>query len=134
MYWSRSHTGPAGTNACPTGERSWSRATEGMSYETANPHLVSNPNTVQVFTLVDTASMTVTLFTAVRPPVGFILVGSEGGMQRAVGVSLDWPNGTLVKETVIRVETQLIERMDRIPRARVALSKKLESDVRARII
>jgi hypothetical protein len=67
--------------------------------------------------------MTVILFAAVRPPIGFLLVGSEGGMQRALGVSYDWESETLVKETVLRVETTVMERMPRIPRANLSLGK-----------
>jgi hypothetical protein len=59
----------------------------------------------KIFTLVNTSTMTVTLFQAARPPIGFIAVGAEGGMQRAVGVSLDWTTGTLYRETVLRMET-----------------------------
>jgi len=72
----------------------------------------------QIFTLVDTCTMKVTLFKAARPPVMFMLCGSEGGMQRAMGCSYDWTTGTLYRETVLRMETPVIEKMDRLPRAR----------------
>lgn len=67
--------------------------------------------------------MTVTLFEAVRPPVAFLLVGSEGGMQRALGVSYDWESKTLVKETVLRMETPVMERMARVPRVKLSLGR-----------
>ena len=73
--------------------------------------------------MIDTATMTVFLFQAVRPPIGFLLVGSEGGMQRAVGVSYDWESETFVKETVLRFPTTVIERMPRIPRAKLSFEK-----------
>lgn len=76
---------------------------------------------LQIFTLVDTNTMTVTLFSAVNPPIGFLVVGSEGGMQRAVGVSLDWTTGTLYRETVLRMETPVLSRMDRVPRVKIGL-------------
>ncbi|KAL8966192.1 MAG: hypothetical protein Q9183_003482, partial [Haloplaca sp. 2 TL-2023] len=38
----------------------------------------------RIFTLVDTYTMTVTLFSAVKPPVAVIVCGEEGGMQRAL--------------------------------------------------
>lgn len=69
--------------------------------------------------------MTVMLFQAVRPPIGFLLVGSEGGMQRAVGVSYDWETQTLVKETVLRLETPVLDRMDRVPRVKLSLGRKV---------
>ena len=78
---------------------------------------------MQLFTLVDTATMTVTLFEAIRPPVAFLVVGSEGGMQRAVGVSYDWGSQTLVKETVLRMETPVMDRMSRVPRVKLSLGR-----------
>ena len=38
------------------------------------------PGAMRVFSLVDTHSMTVTLFEARRPPAAFLMLGSEGGM------------------------------------------------------
>jgi hypothetical protein len=59
---------------------------------------------------------TVTTFRAVRPPVVALLCGSEGGMQRAVMCSYDWTNQTLYRETVLRMETKVLEKMPRIGR------------------
>jgi hypothetical protein len=69
--------------------------------------------------------MSVMLFQAVRPPIGFLLVGSEGGMQRAVGVSYDWETQTLVKETVLRLETPVLERMSRVARVKLSLGRQV---------
>jgi hypothetical protein len=41
----------------------------------------------QIFTLVDTYNMEVTIFEAIRPPNVLLFCGSEGGKQRAVGCS-----------------------------------------------
>ena len=71
--------------------------------------------------------MSVLLFQAVRPPIGFLLVGAEGGMQRAVGVSYDWETQTLVKETVLRLETPVLERMDRVPRVKLSLGRQVHA-------
>ena len=79
----------------------------------------------RVFTLVDTHTMTVTLFAAVRPPVAFLLLGSEGGMQRAVGCSYDWTSGTLYPEVVLRMETSAKDLMDLVPRVRLGLKRPL---------
>jgi hypothetical protein len=67
--------------------------------------------------------MTVTLFRAARPPIGFMIVGAEGGMQRAIGVSLDVTTGILYRETVVRLETPLLSQMYRIPRVRLGLRR-----------
>jgi hypothetical protein len=71
---------------------------------------------MRIFTIVDTFTMTVTLIEAVRPPVMALLCASEGGSQRAVMCSYDWKTQTLYKETVMRMETQVLERMPRIGR------------------
>ncbi|KAK6499023.1 hypothetical protein TWF481_011593 [Arthrobotrys musiformis] len=76
------------------------------------------PGEMRVFTLVDTYTMTVTLFEAVRPPVSLILCGEEGGMQRAIGCSYDWTTQTMYRETVLRVPTKCLSRMERISRFR----------------
>jgi hypothetical protein len=67
--------------------------------------------------------MTVTLISAVRPPIGFMIVGAEGGMQRALGVSLDVTTGIMYRETVIRLETTLLDQMYKIPRVRLGLRR-----------
>ena len=83
----------------------------------------AGPGEPRVFTLVDTHSMTVTLFAARRPPVAFLLLGNEGGMQRAVGCSFDWTTSTLYPETVLRMETSAMDFMDVLPRARLGLRR-----------
>ena len=80
---------------------------------------------MKVFTLVDTYTLTVTMFLAVRPPVAVLLCGHEGGMQRAVMCSYDWSTQTLYRETVLRMETPVLERMFRVHRFRFGLQRKL---------
>lgn len=80
----------------------------------------------KIFTLVDTNTMTVTLFEAVRPPVVALLCGSEGGMQRAVMCSYDWTSQTLYRETVLRMETSVLEKMARVGRVRFGLRREVE--------
>ena len=83
----------------------------------------------KIFTLVDTYNGTVTLFSAVRPPVAVLLCAQEGGMQRAVMVSLDWKRQTLYRETVLRMPTMILERMWRVDRMRVGLKRPLDHTV-----
>jgi hypothetical protein len=78
---------------------------------------------LKLFTLVDTNTMTVTLFKAVRPPVAMILCGSEGGMQRALLCSYDWKTQTLYRESVLRVETLVLEHMSRVDRFKLGLKR-----------
>jgi hypothetical protein len=75
----------------------------------------------RLFTLVDTGSMTVTLFVARRPPVAVLCCGQEGGMQRALLCSYDWTNSTLYRETIVRMESTVINHMSRLGRVKLAL-------------
>ena len=77
----------------------------------------------RIFTLVDTNTLTVTLFSAVRPPVGVVLCGEEGGMQRALLCSYDWSTQTLYRESVLRMETVVLEKMQRVGRLRLGLRR-----------
>jgi hypothetical protein len=72
----------------------------------------------KVFTLVDTYTSTVTLFSSVRPPIAMLLCASEGGMQRAVMCSYDARTQTLYRETVLRMETGHLQKMFRVGRFR----------------
>jgi len=71
---------------------------------------------LRVFTLVDTFTMSVTLFLAENPPVSVMICGTEGGMQRALLCSYDSVTNTFRRETVLRMETQVLNRMQRVPR------------------
>ena len=79
--------------------------------------------TERIFTLVDTYTLTVTLFSAVRPPVAVVLCGGEGGMQRALLCSYDWSTQTLFRESVLRMETIVLEQMARVGRVRLGLRR-----------
>ena len=83
----------------------------------------------RIFTLVDTRNGLVTLFECVRPPCGMLLCGQEGGMQRAMMVSLDWKTSTLYRETVLRVPTVMLQDMWRVDRVRVGLKREVEDVV-----
>ena len=76
---------------------------------------------VQLFTLIDTYSMTATLFEARHPPVALIIGGSEGGMKRALACSYDITTGTLYRETVLRVPSQIVDKMHSLQRVRLGL-------------
>lgn len=78
----------------------------------------------RIFTLVDTYTLTVTLFEAVRPPTAVVLCGREGGMQRALLCSYDWSTQTLYRESVMRMETVVLEQMERVRRLRLGLNRK----------
>jgi hypothetical protein len=77
----------------------------------------------KVFTLVDTLTMTVTLFQAVRPPVALLLCGSEGGMYRGLLCSYDWPTQTLIRQSVLRIDTRTLDKMSQVGRIRIGLEE-----------
>ena len=57
----------------------------------------------RLFTLVDTGSLTVSLFAAQRPPTVALICGSEGGMLRAVLCSWRFSTDCLFREAVMRM-------------------------------
>jgi len=75
----------------------------------------------RIFTIVDTYSMTVMTFRSVHPPSVALICGHEGGMQRAVLCSYDYKTQTFHRETVIRMPTKVLDRIDRIDKFRFSL-------------
>lgn len=67
------------------------------------------PPNHHLFTLVDTGDLTVTVFTAERPPTVALMCGREGGMVRAALCSWRFENDCLYKETVIRLPSTVSE-------------------------
>ena len=80
----------------------------------------------KIFTLVDTSTQSVTMFAAVRPPVAVVLCGEEGGMQRALLCSYEWTTQTLYRETVLRMETPVLDNMSRLGRFRFGMRRPAE--------
>ncbi|PQE32756.1 3-hydroxyisobutyrate dehydrogenase protein [Rutstroemia sp. NJR-2017a WRK4] len=68
------------------------------------------PPNHRIFTLVDTATLTVTVFSAERPPSVALIAGKEGGMLRAIMCSYERSSNALRKECVLRMETPLWDR------------------------
>lgn len=77
----------------------------------------------RLFTLIDTLTMTAFQFRTMHPPTAAIVCGREGGMQRAILCSYHWPTATYCRETVLRMETVVLDRMRRMPRFRFAFSR-----------
>ena len=57
----------------------------------------------RIFTLVDTGNLTVSIFSAQRPPTVALICGSEGGMLRTVLCSWRFSTDCLFREAVIRM-------------------------------
>jgi hypothetical protein len=80
----------------------------------SNPALLTEirdklPEGHKLFTLVDTGSLSVCVFSAERPPTVALLAGREGGMLRAVLCSWRFGNDCLVKESVVRMPSDVFE-------------------------
>lgn len=86
----------------------------------------SSPKEGKVFTLIDTLTMSVTLFMAIKPPTAVFFGGQEGGMQRALLCSYDWTTATFHKETVLRLETEVLSCMKRCGRIKLGLGRPFE--------
>jgi hypothetical protein len=67
------------------------------------------PRGHHLFTLVDTGNLNVFVFSARRPPTVALVTGREGGMLRVVLASWFFKNDCLVKETVVRMDTDVYE-------------------------
>lgn len=63
----------------------------------------------RLFTLVDLGDLTVSIFSAERPPTVALLAAREGGMLRAVLCSWRFENDCLFKETVMRMPSSVYE-------------------------
>jgi hypothetical protein len=81
------------------------------------------PRQQKIFTVIDTYTMTATMFYAYHPPTTVLVCGQEGGMQRAVLCSYDWKTQTYCRETVLRMKTLVLEKMFRVDRFRFALKR-----------
>ena len=64
----------------------------------------------RIFTLIDTGTMTVSVFAAERPPSVALVVGREGGMLRVALCSYERSKGALIKESVLRMDTTMLDR------------------------
>ncbi|ROW00484.1 hypothetical protein VPNG_07948 [Cytospora leucostoma] len=85
------------------------------------PHWISQPEAIHddshdivpaghhLFTLVDMGDLTVSIFSAERPPTVALLCGREGGMVRAVLCSWRFESDCLYKETVMRMPSTVYE-------------------------
>lgn len=67
------------------------------------------PEGQRLFTLIDTGpSMMLHVFTAARPPTAALVCGKEGGMLRVALCSYERATNCLHKETVLRMETPML--------------------------
>jgi hypothetical protein len=75
-----------------------------------------------VFTIVDTLSCTATSFRAEKAPTVAFIGAHEGGMSRMILCSYDAAAGAFVEETIVRMESAVLQRMPRLDRFRFAVA------------
>ena len=83
----------------------------------------TSASSLRLFTLVDSFTLTATTFTAAEPPAVAIVCGWERDMARALLCSYDGTSSTFVKETTIRMATDVLKRMQWVDRLRFAVVK-----------
>jgi hypothetical protein len=83
----------------------------------------TSSDSMRIFTLVDTNTMTVMMFEAAKPLVAVLLCGAEGGMQRAIACSYDWTTETCYRETVLKMEMPVLEQMSGVERFRFGMNR-----------
>lgn len=83
-------------------EPSWAAASSKSERVVISPPL---PRGHRFFTLVDTGQLTVSIFSAVRPPSVALICGREGGMLRTLLCHYERSNNCLYRETVMRMES-----------------------------
>jgi hypothetical protein len=100
-------------------EGSWTEGTQDTRTERTESKTEVEPD--RIFTLVDTYTMTATTFRAVHPPSVVLACGRESGAQRALLCSYNYGTQTFHRETVLRMQTEVRDRMARIPRFRFSM-------------
>ncbi|KAJ2998825.1 hypothetical protein NUW58_g209 [Xylaria curta] len=78
----------------------------------------------RLFTIVDTYSMTASLVWADHPPTAALVCGQEGGMRRVLLCSYDYNTQSFHRETVIRMPTKVLDRMDRVDKFRFSIANR----------
>ncbi|KAG2743769.1 hypothetical protein P692DRAFT_20168388 [Suillus brevipes Sb2] len=81
-------------------------------YEYAKEQGQSGPDAGHMYTLIDTYSSTMYYFRAERPPTVCIFTGREGGLGRFVLCSEKCKENELHKEMVLRMPTEISQRME----------------------
>lgn len=79
------------------------------------------PKGYRLFTLVDTGSLTISIFSARRPPSVALVCGREGGMLRAVLCHYERSDNCLYKETVVRMDSVTLNQAKGLSWVKVSL-------------
>lgn len=95
----------------------------------SNPQLPAEPPPLphghRFFTLVDTGQLTVSIFSAVRPPSVALICGREGGMLRTLLCHYERSNNCLYRETVIRMDSMTMNKTKELGWIKLDLGRKM---------
>lgn len=83
------------------------------------------PHGHRFFTLVDTGQLTVSIFSAVRPPSVALICGREGGMLRTLLCHYERSNNCLYRETVIRMDSMTMNKAKELGWIKLDLGRKM---------
>lgn len=83
------------------------------------------PHGHRFFTLVDTGQLTVSIFSAVRPPSVALICGREGGMLRTLLCHYERSNNCLYRETVMRMESVTLNKAQELGWIKLDLGRKM---------
>ncbi|MCJ1464434.1 hypothetical protein MMC07_003047 [Pseudocyphellaria aurata] len=103
-------------------EPSWVAAYSNPQRVVSSPPL---PLGHRFFTLVDTGQLTVSIFSAVRPPSVALICGREGGMLRTLLCHYERSNNCLYRETVMRMESMTLNKAQELGWIKLDLGRKM---------
>lgn len=83
------------------------------------------PHGHRFFTLVDTGQLTVSIFSALRPPSVALICGREGGMLRTLLCHYERSNNCLYRETVMRMESVTMNKAKELGWIKLDLARKM---------
>ena len=81
------------------------------------------PHGHRFFTLVDTGELSVSIFSAVRPPSVALICGREGGMLRTLLCHYERSNNCLYRESVLRMNSMTLNKAQELSWVKLSLGK-----------
>lgn len=100
----------------------WVAASSNPQQNVSSPPL---PHGHRFFTLVDTGQLTVSIFSAVRPPSVALICGREGGMLRTLLCHYERSNNCLYRESVLRMESVTLNKAQELGWIKLDLGRKM---------
>lgn len=84
------------------------------------PQIYFEEEALQAYTLIDTWTQSAMVFTARRPPNVAVVCGRERGFARTLLCSYDKSNNCLMRESVVRLESTVLDRMPQLDHIKIS--------------